>query len=165
MKKEEEQATFIRKMFGKFLKGRTVNVIDDLQKEEPKEKECGYIIFDLFQNDTFESVLSNLLDYSQDKKFFIDDIYGTIVILYLRKDCFFKENENMEPYLKDFIANIPENILKNIRFIYGIENAKVGVFGSNDIWVSTILLNNYFEKILKLANLKYGENMEIKNDF
>jgi hypothetical protein len=27
------------------------------------------------------------------------------------------------------------------------------------------LLNNYFEKILKLANLKYGENMEIKNDF
>ena len=164
MNKAEKEVSFLRNIFGKFTKGRAPNVIDNLEKDIPEEMECGYIIFELIQDDTFESILSNLLSYSQDKKFLIEDIYGTILILSLRKNMFFKEDEEMEVYLNGFIENIPVEILKKIRFIYGIEKAKVGIFGSNDQWHCMVLLNNYFEKILKIANLKYGEKMEIKTN-
>ena len=163
MNKSEKQTTFLRNMFEKFSKGRAPNVIDNTQKGVPEEIECGYIIFELIQNNEFESVLSNLLNYSKDKKFFIDDIYGTLFIISIRRNYFFKEDEDMAVYLSEFIENIPNEILKSVRFIYGIEKAKVGIYGSNEQWACMVLLNNYFGKILQISNLKYGEKLEIKN--
>ena len=104
-----------------------------------------------------------MLNYSKDKKFFIDDIYGTLFIISIRRNYFFKEDEDMAIYLSEFIDNIPNEILKSVRFIYGIEKAKVGIYGSNEQWACMVLLNNYFGKILQISNLKYGEKLEIKN--
>ena len=167
MFKRNNEEIFYKNIFSKYLNKK---IIDDIvngnfKKEEPEEMECGYIIFDILQNDLFELTLKDVLDYSYNSKiFFVDNIYGTIVILNIKRKYFFKEEDNMEEYLKEFITNIPENISKNTRFVYGMENAKVGLFGSNNILRHMVLLKNFYKKLIKIDNLKYGdsEKMEIK---
>jgi hypothetical protein len=56
----------------------------NIQEEKPEEKDCGYILIEIIQNELFESTLSNLLEYSKDKNL-ISDIHGTIVILFMLK--------------------------------------------------------------------------------
>jgi hypothetical protein len=150
------------KYFGKKTKSLDEIINDNLKKEAPKEKKCGYIIFDIIQNELFEPTLSTLLEYSENKKFFVDDIYGTIVIMNIVEKRFFKNDEDMDEYFKEFIKNIPGNVLENTRFIYGMENAIVGTFGSNNRWVAMVLLKDYYQKILKINKLNYGEKLEIK---
>ena len=155
----------IKNAFGKYIDKKVIEKI--LQKENfktdiPEEKKCGYIIFDIMQNDYFENTLTELVNYSENKEF-IFDIYGTIIIYFLCKAKWNQNiNLNIEKSLSKFIENIPENILKNIRCIYGIENAKVGFFGSNNRCTYMVLLNNYFNKILEINKIKYGEIIELK---
>ena len=155
----------IKNAFGKYMDKKIIENI--LQKENfgidtPEEKKCGYIIFDIMQNEYFENTLTELIEYLKNKDF-ISDIYGTIVVCFL---CRAKWNQNIdldiEKSLNKFIENIPENIMKSIRCIYGIENAKVGFFGSSNKCTYMVLLNNYFNKILEISKIKYGEIIELK---
>ena len=165
MIKDIFQKIQIKNAFGKCIDKKVIEKI--LQKENfktdiPEEKKCGYIIFDIMQNDYFENTLTELVNYSENKEF-IFDIYGTIIIYFLCKAKWNQNiNLNIEKSLSKFIENIPENILKNIRCIYGIENAKVGFFGSNNRCTYMVLLNNYFNKILEINKIKYGEIIELK---
>jgi hypothetical protein len=43
MKKAGKEVTFLRNIFGKFLKGKSVKGIEYLYKEKPAEIKCGYI--------------------------------------------------------------------------------------------------------------------------
>ena len=165
MIKDIFQKIQIKNAFGKYIDKKVIEKIsqkENLKFDIPEEKKCGYIIFDIMQNEYFENTLTELINYSENKEF-ISDIYGTILIYFLCKEKWNQNiNLNIEKSLSEFIENIPENILRNIRCIYGIENAKVGFFGSNNRCTYMVLLNNYFNKILEINKIKYGEIIELK---
>ena len=125
------QRIFIRNAFKKFNDRNTVDEILNGNikiEDKPEEKECGYIIIEIIQNNEFESTLSNLLEYSKNKNL-VYDIYGIIFLLYVSKVLWNKNKEiNIKDILDDFIENMPENINKNIRCVYGVEYAKIGIF-------------------------------------
>jgi hypothetical protein len=73
-----------------------------------------------------------------------------------------ENNYNIKYLLNQFIENIPENILKKIRSIYGIDNAKIGLFGSTLKFTHMVLLDDYYKKLLEIENIQYGEIKEIK---
>ena len=149
------QKNFIKRSFGKYLDKEIIDLIVN-------NKECGYIVIDIEQNEYFENNLNIIIEYLIDKQYMID-VFGTIVQFSL-----FQINENniveinIEKIEND-IKNIPENINKNVRGIYGIENAKVGNFGNKHRMVYMALLKNYYNKIIKMNELKYGEIKAFEN--
>ena len=159
MVKKLTQTEWIRRAFGSFLDKKSLDerFMESFKKEKPEEKKCGYFIFEIMQDENFENILNNLIEYSAKNEFQFD-IYGTIVIVYLTKMIWNQNNElNIEKETKKYIENMPENIKINIRVIYGIENAKVGIFGSNIRMTHMILLKDYYKKLLELDTIEYGE--------
>ena len=59
------------------------------------------------------------------------------------------------------IEHIPENMVKNVRCVYGIDNARVGLFGSVLRFSYMVLLNDYTQKLLAIKDMRYGEIKEI----
>jgi hypothetical protein len=161
------QKLFIKNAFGKYLDNKTIEKIingENIDYNKPEEKECGYIIFEIKQNETFDSILINLLKYSEDKEF-ISDIYGTIIVFYLYRAPWNTKNDfNIKYSLNNFIHNLPQNILGNIRCVYGTETAKVGMYGTSNRMTYMPLINNYYEKLLEIDKIKYGEIKEINNN-
>ena len=101
------------------------------------------------------------LEYSKNKNL-VYDIYGIIFLLYVSKVLWNKGKEiNIKDILDDFIENMPESIKKNIRCVYGVENAKIGIFGTDYRSSYMVLLNDYYKKILEINKLKNGEIKKI----
>ena len=154
---------WIKNKFSKYVNKKILNNIEksDNKLKKPVEKECGYILLEIIQNEYFDLTLSNLIDYSKNKNI-IYDIYGTIMLFFISKVLW---NENKDIIIKniinEFINNIPEDIMKNIRCIHGVENAKIGFFGNNERSAYMALLNNFYEKIIKINELNIGEIKEI----
>jgi hypothetical protein len=164
MLKKLYQKYLLKHYFGKYLDKKSIDRIlsGTSGKEKKEEIECGYIIIEINQDKNFESTLTNILEYSHDKNV-VSEIYGTIVIFYFyKKDIDTEENPNIKNLLEIFIKGIPENNLINIKCIYGIDNAKVGLFGSTLKFTYMVLLNDYIKKLAEIKNMQYGEIKEIK---
>jgi hypothetical protein len=128
------QKLWIRNAFKKFLGKNEVDEIlnGGFKKEKPEERECAYILIEIIQNDLFETTFSHLIEYSNDKNLVLD-IYGTIIVLATSKVLWNKNKDiNIKNIINEYIYNIPENIKENIRCVYGIDNAKIGLFGTNN---------------------------------
>jgi hypothetical protein len=148
----------IKRSFGKYLEKEIIDLIVNNKEiiNRVETKKCGYIIIDIEQNECFENNLNKIIEYFIDKKYVID-VFGTITqfSLYEINENFIVEI-NIEK-IKNDIENIPENINKNIRGIYGIEDARIGNFGNKYRMSYMALLKNYFNKIYKINEIKYGE--------
>jgi len=68
---------------------------------------------------------------------------------------------NIKNIIEEFIKNIPENIRKNIRGVYGLDIAKIGIFGTNYKSAYLFLLKNYYKKLLEIDKMNIGEIKEI----
>jgi len=157
-----------RKFFGKYLNKEKINEIINNPKnilEEKKEiVECGYIIIDIIQNKHFEKTMTEICNFFSDYRQFFVNIYGTIIeILLFNKSNFEERVEINIDNIINVIKNIPEKNKINIRGIYGITNANVGGYGGKMIFTYMVLLDNYYEKIIKINKLNYGEIMEYNN--
>ena len=163
MPKGFEERNFIKKAFSKIVDKKVVDEIlnGNVKFEKPEEKECGYILIEIIQDEFFEEILSNLIDYSKDKNLTFD-LYGTIIQFFIG-DILWNENKgiNFKNTIEEFIINIPEDIRKRIRGIYGSETAKIGMFGSNYRSAYIFLLKNYFKKLLEIDKLNIGEIKEL----
>jgi hypothetical protein len=133
------------------------------ENNKSEEKDYGYIICEIIQNDIFENTVTELFKYSKNTKFG-SDIFGTFMIFLLYKENF-NTIDNLKKSINRFIKNIPENILKNIRCVYGIENAKIESFRTSNGLRYIILLKDFYKKIFEIGKIKYGEKIEIKNNF
>jgi len=150
----------LRKSFGKYLTKNNINkMINSSQKIHEKEIiKCGYIIIDIIQNEIFENIISDIINYFYSKEKYYITIYGTIIeILIFNKSNYNKYYEINIEYIKNDTDNIPENIKKYIRGIYGITNAKIGNYGGEKLLAYIPLIDKYYEKIILINNLKYGE--------
>ena len=155
------QKLWIRNAFSKFVGKKEVDEILNGGLEKPEERECAFILIEIIQNDLFETTFSNLIEYSNNKNLSLD-IYGTIIQLFTSKVLWNKDKDiNIKNIINEYINNIPENIKENIRCVYGIDNAKIGLFGPNERLAYMFLLNNYYKKILEIDKLKNGEIKEI----
>jgi hypothetical protein len=160
MVKEFFQKIYLKKEFSKYLNKETVEktLNNNSELEKPKEKECGYIVFDIKQDDHFNETLSKIIDYAFRNENFLNFIYGSIIMFTISKILL---NENIDikinESLNEFIENIPTDSRQKIRGIYGIDTAKIGNFGTNNRMSYMVLLNNYFNKIVKLNEIDYGE--------
>ena len=155
----------MKRDFGKYIDENTINNIvnNNLERRKPEEIECGYIICEIIQNDEFENNLEEIIKYSNHN--FLIDIYGTIIIFSAGKYGWMKDKDiNIMELINEYVKNIPNNILKNIRCIHGMEIAKIGNYGGNGMYNYMMLLNNFYCKLLELNTIKYGEIKKINNE-
>ena len=150
----------LRKSFGKYIIKYNINeMINNSQKIQEKEiVKCGYIIINIIQNEIFENIISDIINYFLKKEKYYITIYGTIIeILIFNKSNYNKYYEINIENIKNDIDNIPEKNKKYIRGIYGITNAKIGNYGGEKLLAYIPLIDKYYEKIILINNLEYGE--------
>jgi hypothetical protein len=156
----------IQRTFSKYLDKKDIKKIlnDEIKIERHKEEECGFIIMDIMQNENFETILKNILEYRKDKNF-IHFLSGTIImfIIYNHKQNI-ENKTNINDELKIFIKDLPLETLKHLRGIYGMEKAKIGNFGIDYYMHYMVLLKDYIRKIMEIDKIEYGNIIEYKTD-
>jgi sugar phosphate isomerase/epimerase len=149
----------LKKGFEKYIGKKNMDKIIDKNSHEFMVKEikrCGYIIIEINQNEYFEKTMGQIINYFDTTNFMIN-IYGTMVDLTLFESSWNKNIDINIEGIKYIAKNIPDENIQNIRGIYGIENARLGNFAGDNRLAYMALIDNYYEKIIKISELKYGE--------
>ena len=149
-----------RKLFRDCLNKRQIDEIFNNSDRELKKEivECGYIILDIIQNEKFDETLTAVSNYFLENGNFFVEFYGTLIeILLFNKPNFEKKIEINIDKINNVVKNIPESIKSNLRGIFGITNARLGFYGGKTAFTYMVLLDNYYEKIIKIDKLILGE--------
>jgi hypothetical protein len=157
------QKRWIKKAFGKYLDKKMIEEIIDnnnLSIKHFERQECGYIIIEIAQNNYFEEIMDKVITFSMKNNFLVD-IFGTILYLCTYESSWNK-NVNILKNISNFLENFPEKKNKNIRGLYGIENAIIGNFGSNQRMKYMALINEYYKKLIRINEIEYGKIVEYK---
>jgi hypothetical protein len=155
----------LKKLFGK--NGENIIAFIEYEKQklcvELRDKEnemCGYIIINIIENEYFNESYEKVLKYFHEKVTEIES-YGNVIILTLYESNSIEYIVNIND-IKYIVENIPENILKNVRGIYGISNAKIKKFKKKEYHVNKVLIENFIEKLTKIIKVKYGKIIQLK---
>ena len=156
--RDKKEVNFIRKAFGKYISKDIIESIvnGELKAPEIVEKESGFILLLIEDNEYLLENISKNIDFFVEQNVMIESINSVFIKLCIGA-LSYEKISNISETLEEIIKKYKLSKLPFYSCVYGKALCRIGNIGNQKIMNYCVVIPEYKEKLLTLLTMEKNE--------